>query len=295
MQGLIRRAFVYFIPFFVLLLSTGTAQAAHEFPAQDQIMSGNNVVSGWFCSALRVTIQFDNFSLVDVPYGGQRNDTIPACGDADNGYASIFPYPALGPGLHRLRVRVDGVVRADITFTVVTFDVEFLSGVTGEGRVTLSNGQEAMVRWSEAVQGFIVVAVTDGPASDFSETWFFDIALSSNSCSFIGPTELDPTSSGLVLVTQVGSSITLQTAPDVIYAGDVGANGAFVVSRITLTDTIGTCSYEVRDAFEGNFLTGVLANVTSFDRISGSCSGFGVPCSHSYTGTISALSPTESG
>ena len=46
-------------------------------------MSGNNVVSGWFCSAQRVTIQFDNFSLVDVPYGGQRNDTIAACGDAD--------------------------------------------------------------------------------------------------------------------------------------------------------------------------------------------------------------------
>ena len=116
-------------------------------------MSGNNVVSGWFCSALRVTIQFDNFSLVDVPYGGQRNDTIPACGDANNGYASIFPYPALGPGLHRLRVRVDGVVRADITFTVVTFNVEFLSGVTGEGRVTLSNGQEAIsLHFRHAIQ-----------------------------------------------------------------------------------------------------------------------------------------------
>ena len=83
MQGLIRRTCVYFIPFFVLLLSTETARARHEFPAQDQIMSGNNVVSGWFCSAQRVTIQFDNFSLVDVPYGGQRNDTIAACGDAD--------------------------------------------------------------------------------------------------------------------------------------------------------------------------------------------------------------------
>ena len=238
MHGLSHRTFVHLVLFFVLFFSVGTARAGHEFPRQDQIMSGNNVASGWFCSALSVTIQFDDFAQVTVPYGGQRNDTISVCGDADNGYASIFPYPALGPGLHRLRVRVDGTVRADITFTVVTFDVEFLSGVTGEGRITLSNGQEAVVRWSEAVQGFIVVAVTDGLASDFSGTWFIDVALSSNSCPFIGPTELDPANSNLVLVTQVGSSITLQTAPGVIYAGDVESNGNFVVSRITQTDRL---------------------------------------------------------
>ena len=193
MQGLGRRTFVHLSPFFVLLLfSVGTARAGHEFPIQDQIISGNNVVSGWFCSAaLIVTIQFDDSPPVEVPYGGQRNDTIPVCGDANNGYASIFPYAALGPGLHRLRVRADGEVRADITFTVVTFGLEFLSGVTGESTIILSNGQGALVQWSEAVQGFIVVAVTDRPVGNFSGTWLHDLGLSSNSCTAI-PTIAPP-------------------------------------------------------------------------------------------------------
>ena len=160
MPGFSGRTFVHLVPFFVLLLlSAGAARAGHEIPAQNQIMAGNNVVSGWFCFALIVTIQFDDSPEIEVPYGGQRNDTITTCEDADNGYASILPYAALGAGEHRLRVRVDGTVRADITFNVVTFDVEFLSDVTGEGSITLSNGQRALVRWSEGVQGFIVVAV----------------------------------------------------------------------------------------------------------------------------------------
>ncbi len=122
-------------------------------------MGGNNVVSGWFCSALIVTIQFDDSPEIEIPYGGERNDTMEVCDDSDDGYASILPYAALGAGEHRLRVRVDGEVRADITFNVVTFGTEFLSDVTGEGTITLSNGQRALVRWAEGVQGFIVVAV----------------------------------------------------------------------------------------------------------------------------------------
>ena len=52
------------------------------------------------------------------------------------------------------------------TFTVVTPGVEFLQDVTGSGTITLSNGQEAEVEWSEALQGFVATAFTASPDSE---------------------------------------------------------------------------------------------------------------------------------
>ena len=258
-------------------------------------MSGNNVVSGWFCSAaLSVTIQFDDAPPVEVPYGGQRNDTIPVCGDANNGYASIFPYAALGPGLHRLRVRADGEVRADITFTVVTFGLEFLSGVTGEGTITLSNGQGALVEWSEAVQGFIVVAVTDRPVGDFSGTWLHDLGLSSNTCTAIATVELDFTFVGTFEIIQMDSgSIVFVGAPGFAWTGDVDSNGDFVVFRSGGMGNTGSCLFDIRDTLEGNFFTGVITQVIDFGAIMptvSACSGAAVPCSVGYAGSISPAS-----
>ena len=59
----------------------------------------------------------------------------------------------------------DGVEFDRVSFTVVTPGVEFLQGVSGAGTVTLSNGQQATVEWSEGTQGFVVTAFTQRPTS----------------------------------------------------------------------------------------------------------------------------------
>jgi len=270
---------------------------------QNQIMSGNNVVSGWFCSALKVVIQFDNAPPIEVPYGGQRNDTITVCGDTNNGYASIIPYGALGEGTHRLRVSVDGVVRTDITFTVVTFGLEFLSGVTGEGSVTLSNGQEALVRWSEAVQGFVVIAVTNHPAPDFSGTWLLSLNQTSNDCTGPPATDDFAASGGIafgdtVTITHTNPIITLIGNPGFTWTGNVEPNGDFDLFRLEAkremdTGVGGICLHQRWDVFEGNFFSGVVTYTSSLFSLTNPpavCNQIGISCSIEHAGQIDLIS-----
>ena len=142
---------------------TTTWASVLEVPGINSTLSGISVFSGWKCIAGIITVRFDGGDPIVVPYGSERNDTITACGDADNGFVLLINYNVLGPGVHEAVAFDDGVEFARVTFVVVTSGVEFLTGVAGSGILTLSNGHDVSVAWSEAQQGFIITAFSSDP------------------------------------------------------------------------------------------------------------------------------------
>lgn len=136
-----------------------------EGPARGSTVSGIGILYGWKCEAGTLTVRFDGGNPLEILYGSSRGDTLDVCGDAENGYALLMNYNLLGSGRHTAVVYDDGVEFDRVNFTVVTPGVEVLQGVSGSGTVTLSNGQEATVEWSEATQGFVVTAFTRRPTS----------------------------------------------------------------------------------------------------------------------------------
>ena len=148
---------------FVLALpSMGWADRI-EGPARRSTVSGVGILYGWKCEAGTLTVRFDGGNPIEMLYGSSRGDTLDVCGDADNGYALLMNYNLLGSGRHTAVVYDDGLEFDRVSFTVVTPGVEILQGVSGVGTVTLSNGQEATVEWSEATQGFVATAFSAPP------------------------------------------------------------------------------------------------------------------------------------
>lgn len=135
-----------------------------ENPAEQSYQSGIGVLSGWVCEASGpLTVRFDNGDPLPVLYGNERADTRDTCGHADTGFVALMNWSLLSAGVHTAVVYDDGKEFSRNTFTVVSPGVEFLAGVTGSGTITLSNGQEADIVWSEARQGFVARAFTDPP------------------------------------------------------------------------------------------------------------------------------------
>ena len=134
-----------------------------EGPARGSTVSGIGIVYGWKCEAGTLTVRFDGGNPIEILYGSSRGDTLDVCGDSDNGYALLVNYNLLGEGQHTAVVYDDEVEFDRVNFMVVTPGVEFLQGVSGTGTVTLSNGQEARVEWSESTQGFVATQFTSPP------------------------------------------------------------------------------------------------------------------------------------
>lgn len=154
----------------VVVFITSVAHAATlGIPGPNTTQSGIGVISGWKCRANgRLTVRFDGGSTIPLVYGSERTDTRSVCGDANNGFVAIWNWGNLDDGRHTAVVYDNGVEFDRATFTVVTTGVEFLRGVTGSGTATLSNGQRATLRWSEASQGFVATDFTDPPGSGSS-------------------------------------------------------------------------------------------------------------------------------
>ena len=147
--------------------STGaTRTSALGIPGPGTTQSGVGVISGWKCRANgRLTVRFDGGPAIPLVYGSQRSDVRDngACleNDHDNvGFVAIWNWGRLAKGRHTAVVYDNGIEFARSTFTVVTTGVEFLSGVTGSGTATLSNGQRATLTWSEASQSFVATEFT---------------------------------------------------------------------------------------------------------------------------------------
>ena len=141
------------------------AAATLENPSSGALKSGVGVISGWICDADELEVSFDGGQRTFVPYGSERADTEPICGDSDNGFGLLVNYNNLGDGPHTVALYADGIIQTQVSFNVTTLGTDFLRGVTGQGAITLSNGQTVLVQWEETTQGFAITGYReDGEA-----------------------------------------------------------------------------------------------------------------------------------
>jgi subtilisin-like proprotein convertase family protein len=149
---------------------------ALENPQPDSFASGIGVVSGWYCDAREIQIQFDDEAPKTAAYGTNRGDTRGICGDIDNGFGLLWNMNLLGDGRHRIRAYADGVEFASAEFNVTTLGVEFLTGRSGRFRVVdfPAAGGEVFLGWQEASQNFVFEpsqsALGSGPALVVADT-----------------------------------------------------------------------------------------------------------------------------
>lgn len=137
-----------------------------ESPAAGSFQSGIGLIRGWACDARTVEVLIDNRLRLQVAYGTTRPDTLPICGDDNNGFGLTFNWNTLGTGSHQLQALVDGVPFANVSFTVTTLGSEFLRGASGETSVAHfpQSGQTALLRWSEPDQNFVIVGFQGSPS-----------------------------------------------------------------------------------------------------------------------------------
>ncbi|MBY0275828.1 hypothetical protein K2Z84_10825 [Candidatus Binatia bacterium] len=141
--------------------ATAVAQSVLENPSPGSVKSGIGVLSGWKCSAggpTAITLTIDDTTTFQAAYGTGRADTIPVCGDADNGFGVLFNFGLLADGEHEIVARDGGVEFARATFSTSRFGVSFLVGASGTSFVRdfPSAGQGAFLVWEEASQSFQV-------------------------------------------------------------------------------------------------------------------------------------------
>ncbi len=133
-----------------------------ESPQQGSFESGIGLIRGWICQASAVDVQIDGGARQRVAYGTTREDTVAACGDANNGFGYTVNWNSVGNGSHNLRAFADGVEFANVNFTVTTLGVEFLQGASGLYRLLdfPRTGSNVVVNWAEPHQNFVIVSFT---------------------------------------------------------------------------------------------------------------------------------------
>ncbi len=131
-----------------------------EIPQPLSIQSGIGLVSGWRCSAGRMTAVFDEGTPIEVAYGTTREDTRTTCGDANNAFALQWNYNLLGDGPHRLRLFDEGREFSRVDFQVVTLGAPFRRDLAGSLalRDHPAVGDWLALDWQTASQGFGISA-----------------------------------------------------------------------------------------------------------------------------------------
>lgn len=145
----------------VAAAATAGAQSVLENPSAGSVKSGIGVLSGWKCSAggpTAISLTIDDTTTFQAAYGTARADTIPICGDADNGFGVLFNFGLLTDGEHEIVARDAGVEFARAIFSTSRFGVSFLVGASGTSFVRdfPSTGQGAFLVWEQASQSFQV-------------------------------------------------------------------------------------------------------------------------------------------
>ncbi len=154
-----------FVLFFPLPL---WAQATLENPQPDSFQSGIGGISGFVCAATLIEIEFNGTATFEAAYGTSRGDTQSVCGDTNNGFSLLFNWNLLGDGTHTVRALADGVEFANVTVTVTTFGVQFLTGVSGSFPLTdfPQAGTDVVIQWQQALQNFVITQVTTTASND---------------------------------------------------------------------------------------------------------------------------------
>ncbi len=134
----------------------------------EEFHSGIGLVTGWVCEAEQVELEFDGETIVTAPYGTDREDTLDACGDRDNGFGLVFNWNRLGDGKHTMRAMADGKEFWSATFRVTTFGVEFLQEAQGDYLLPdfPDTGQQTRLVWQEALQNFAIAAASPAAESE---------------------------------------------------------------------------------------------------------------------------------
>lgn len=162
------------------LASSAGAQTrgALETPRQEGLESGIGLIRGWVCEAQNVSVLIrTNYDVsnpsrprpsartteffLPMPYGTARGDTLRACGDTNNGFATQVNWNLLGDGWHAACLFVDGRPPSTCTvFHVSTLGEEFVRGAT-RSRCTVvqdfpSPGESVFLYWEESKQNFVI-------------------------------------------------------------------------------------------------------------------------------------------
>ena len=152
---------------FVLLFVTflplrAWAQSVFENPPPGSFQSGVGVISGWVCEAERIDIVFNPGTATEetwrAGYRTTREDTEGVCNDSDNGFGLLFNWNRLGAGVHTVQAKADGVEFGSATFTVTTFDTDFLEDASGEFVVEdfPTEGNPITLGWQQSLQNFVI-------------------------------------------------------------------------------------------------------------------------------------------
>ena len=153
------RAILVLIFSLLAAASFAAPKGALENPQPDDYASGIYLFSGWVCEAETVQIDLDGAQLLDVAYGTERLDTVPACGDANNGFGMLVNTANLAPGEHQATLYADGQQVAQSVFKIAERSTgEFVQGLEG---CAISEGfpnddRETILTWTTSTQGFQV-------------------------------------------------------------------------------------------------------------------------------------------
>ncbi len=142
--------------------TSGTPPRILENPPPGSFQSGLGVISGWVCDAERIDVVFnpgtENEATFQAAYGTDRGDTQGHCNDINNGFGLLFNWNLLGDGQHTVQAKADGVEFGSATFTVTTFDTEFLRDVGKHARLENfpDTGTDLIVAWQQSLQNFTI-------------------------------------------------------------------------------------------------------------------------------------------
>ena len=135
-----------------------------ENPGHALNYSGIGVISGWKCSAVRLTARVNGGNPIPLLYGNERQDTQPVCGHTGTGFIAIQNWGEFGDGQHEIVLYDADVEFARSTFTVGTAGDVFLRGA--EALVTVGGipyaGQTMDFRWVENSQHLEMVGIGRG-------------------------------------------------------------------------------------------------------------------------------------
>ncbi|MGE4093459.1 MAG: hypothetical protein AB7G75_21755, partial [Candidatus Binatia bacterium] len=250
------------------------------------------------CDAQLITIEIDGVSFT-AAYGTTRGDTRSVCGDDNNGFGLTFNWNLVGDGQHRVRALADGVVFADVTFTVTTLGLgEFSRGLSGEFTVNdfPQAGMTTTVRWQESIQNFVIVdRSTPPPRPNVAETWIADLSFVRENCAFLDRSDLPGRGQDTFRLTQRDDVLSGdQSGPILVGAvsegelsvsGTVEPNGDFILTTETVSVAGGACRARVFAECTGNFLSNGI-ECEFLTRLSGSCPPELNECEIVYRGTM---------
>ena len=148
----------------VMFAAAASWAAVLESPANDSVVSGIGLISGWKCSAGDITVTIDEGKHLAVAMSQEWNDlrTTGECrGTIYHGFIMGINWAELGDGEHVVVAYDDGVAFARSTFVVGTTGEAFLEGVTRRTVVDdfPEPGQRTQLEWNESTQHFEIAAV----------------------------------------------------------------------------------------------------------------------------------------